>query len=185
MNKLSVSEEIELCPVSLEDADDIFFTIDRERKYLGHWLPFVEFTRSREDSLSFVKEVIKDSPGPADLVYVIRYEGLFAGLIGYKFTDRANLKTEIGYWISERYQGKGIVTRSVRAMINQAFEQWGFQRIQINVAVGNKRSKRIPKKLGFNLEGIARDAELLSSGFTDIEMYALLKPEWKHNQLTQ
>lgn len=65
-------------------------------------------------------------------------------------------------------------------MINQAFDIWGFQRIQINVATGNKRSKRIPKKLGFIFEGIARDAELLSSGFTDIEMYSLLKDEWKN-----
>ena len=64
-------------------------------------------------------------------------------------------------------------------MITQAFNEWGFHRIQINVAVGNKRSKRIPRKLGFTLEGIARDAELLSSGFTDIEMYSLLRSEWE------
>ncbi len=46
------------------------------------------------------------------------------------------------------------------------------------VATGNQRSKRIPKKLNFTFEGIARDAELLSSGFNDIEMYSLLKSEW-------
>lgn len=182
MKTLRVSDEIELCPVSLKDVEDIFSTIDRERKHLGHWLPFVEHTRSRKDSLSFVEAVMRDTEGPDDIIYVIRYEGLFAGLIGYKFTDAANRKTEIGYWISERYQGKGIMTRSVRALINHAFEEWGFFRIQINVAVGNKRSKRIPKKLGFVLEGIARDAELLSSGFTDIEMYSLLRPEWKDYQ---
>ncbi|MEE4178238.1 MAG: GNAT family protein [Bacteroides sp.] len=180
MKNLRVSEEIELRPVTLNDVEDIFCTIDRERKYLGRWLPFVEHTRNKEDSRLFIQGVMTSSDGPADIVYVIRYEGLFAGLIGHKFTDRANLKTEIGYWISERFQGKGIITRSVRAMITQAFEVWGFHRIQINVATGNKRSKRIPKKLGFTFEGIARDAELLTSGFTDIETFALLKNEWKN-----
>ncbi|MDX9942124.1 MAG: GNAT family protein [Bacteroidales bacterium] len=182
MKNLFVSDEIELCPVSLKDVDDIFFTIDRERKHLGRWLPFVEYTTARDDSLAFVKAVMVVENGPGDIIYAIRYQGLFAGLIGYKFTDRANRKTEIGYWISERYQGKGIITRSVRAMIDQAFDQWGFHRIQINVAVGNKRSKRIPRRLGFSLEGIARDAELLSIGFTDIEMYALLRPDWIDKQ---
>jgi ribosomal-protein-serine acetyltransferase len=51
----------------------------------------------------------------------------------------------------------------------------GFQ----NNATGNQRSKRIPKNPGFTLEGIPRDAELLSDGYTDIEMYSLLKSEWK------
>lgn len=114
MKNLRVSEEIELCPVALNDVEDIFRTIDRERKHLGHWLPFVEFTKSSEDSRLFVEAVMTKSVGPADIVYVIRYEGLFAGLIGYKSTDSANRKTEIGYWISERFQGKGIITRSVR-----------------------------------------------------------------------
>ncbi len=179
MNKLIVNEDIILTAVSPEDVDNIFLTIDRERKYLGRWLPFVEFTTEVSDTLRFVESALVAGGGPADIVYVIRFQGRFAGLIGYKFTDRANRKTEIGYWISERFQGKGIITRSVRAMINQAFNDWNFHRVQINVATGNQRSKRIPKKLNFTFEGIARDAELLSNGFTDIEMYSLLKSEWR------
>jgi len=179
MTKLLVNEDIVLTPVLPEDADDIFSVIDRERKYLGRWLPFVEFTTEVSDTRSFVESVMVKGGGPADIVYAIRFQGRFAGLIGYKFTDSANRKTEIGYWISERFQGKGIITRSVRAMINQAFNDWNFHRVQINVATGNQKSKRIPKKLNFTFEGIARDAELLSNGFTDIEMYSLLKSEWR------
>ncbi|MBW6497240.1 MAG: GNAT family N-acetyltransferase [Bacteroidales bacterium] len=178
MARLIVNEDIILAPVSMEDVEDIFSTIDRERKYLGRWLPFVDFTMEISDTRRFVETAMVASTGPADIVYAIRFQGRFAGLIGYKFTDTANRKTEIGYWISERFQGKGIITRSVRAMIHQAFHCWNFHRIQINVATGNQRSKRIPKKLNFTFEGIARDAELLSSGFNDIEMYSLLKSEW-------
>lgn len=179
MTKLFVNEDIVLTPVLPEDADDIFSVIDRERKYLGRWLPFVEFSTEVSDTRRFVESVMVEGSGPANIVYAIRFQGRFAGLIGYKFTDSANRKTEIGYWISERFQGKGIITRSVRAMINQAFNDWNFHRVQINVATGNQRSKRIPKKLNFTFEGIARDAELLSNGFTDIEMYSLLKSEWR------
>lgn len=179
MKAIDVSNDILLRPVSLDDAEEIFSTIDRERKYLGKWLRFVEQTNDPADTRRFIESVMVWVNGPADIVYSIKYQGHFAGLIGFKFTDSLNRKTEIGYWISEPFQGKGIVTQAVRALINQAFDQWGFHRIQINVATGNQRSKRIPKNLGFTLEGIARSAELLSEGYTDIEMYSLLKNEWK------
>lgn len=179
MKTLIVSEDISLKPVNLDDAEDIFSTIDRERKYLGKWLPFVAYTNDPSDTQRFIESAIIRVDGPDDIVYSIRYQGRFAGLIGYKFTDTSNRKTEIGYWISERFQGKGIMIRSVRALIHQAFYEWNFHRIQINVATGNQRSKRIPKKLNFTFEGIAREAELLSEGFADIEMYSLLKSEWR------
>ncbi len=179
MKTICVTADILLKPISPEDSEVVFSTIDRERQFLGKWLPFVEHTKDVGDTLRFIEYSYTLNLGPADIVYTIRYQGCFAGLIGYKFTDVGNRKTEIGYWLSERYQGKGIITQSVRAMIKQAFEEWGFHRIQIHVATGNHRSKKIPQKLGFTFEGIARDAELHSDGYTDIEMYSLLQREWE------
>jgi ribosomal-protein-serine acetyltransferase len=176
MQTLKVNEEILLKQIELSDAADIFATIDSQRDYLRVWLPFVDFTKGMEDSVQYIKSVNDVPEESRDLVLTIRYKEKFVGLIGFKGTDRANQKTEIGYWLSEEYQGKGIVTESVKALVSYAFSEMDMNRIQIKCAIGNSRSKNIPKRLGFTFEGVERDGELLVGGvFTDIEVYSLLK----------
>jgi len=104
-----------------------------------------------------------------------------AGLISFKYTDRANHKTELGYWLAQDQQGKGLVTRSCKALINLAFERMGMHRVQIKISVDNHRSKGIPKRLGFKFEGIERDGEFLNGHYTDLEVYSILKNEWLHH----
>jgi ribosomal-protein-serine acetyltransferase len=179
METLKVNEEVLLKPLELSDAADIFTTIDSQREYLRRWLPFVDFTQAVEDSEQYIRSVIEAPEERRDLVLTIRYRGRFAGLVGFKDTDRSNRKTEIGYWLAEECQGKGIVTESVRALVSHAFAEMNMNRIQIKCAIGNSRSKNIPKRLGFTFEGVERDGEQLVGGvLTDIEVYSLLRREF-------
>lgn len=178
MQALKVNDAIALRPLELADASDIFEAIDGQRGYLRTWLPFVDFTQKVEDSEQYIKSVIDAPQEHRDLVFTIRYDDRLVGLVGFKDTDWPNRKTEIGYWISERYQKKGIVTESVRRLMSYAFDNMAMNRIQIRCAAGNIRSKRIPQRLGFTLEGVERDGELLVGGvFTDLEVYSILKRE--------
>ncbi len=164
-----------LRPLELNDYKDIFNTINTQKEYLGRWLPFVEFTKEPNDSKEFVEMTLSLTEERLEHVFTIRFENQFAGLIGFKDTDRQNKKTEIGYWLSENFQGKGIVTRAVIRLCDFAFEKLQLNRIQIKCAVGNEKSKAIPKRLGFIFEGVERDGELLSGNiFTDIETYSKL-----------
>ncbi|MFA7401791.1 MAG: GNAT family protein, partial [Bacteroidales bacterium] len=91
---------------------------------------------------------------------------------------KQNQKTEIGYWLSESFQKKGIMSLSVKALIDYAFQQLQLNRIQIKCAVGNNESKHIPQRLGFTFEGIEREGEFLSDNtFTDLEVYSILKKD--------
>ena len=180
MNKIIVSPSITLKPISMSDAHVIFQTIDSQRDYLGKWLPFVQFTNRVESTEHFIKSIIADMKDKLDFTFVILYEDEFAGLIGFKDTDRINRKTEIGYWLSEPFQKKGIITQSVKALCELAFFELKMNRIQIRVAVNNLPSKKIPQRLGFQLDGIERDGELLAEdNFTDLEIYSLLSKEFE------
>lgn len=175
-----VSQDIKLKQVSLSDAKDIFDTINSQRDYLGQWLPFVNYTEVIEDSISFIQSIIDSPPEKFELIFVINYKDEFAGIIGFKDTDRANCKTEIGYWLSEPFQGKGIITQSVRLLVEYAFSNLGINRIQIKCAVGNLPSKKVPQRLNFHFEGIERDGELLANGeYTNLEVYSLLRVEFE------
>ena len=174
--KIQVDKNIELRQLEQSDSADIFHAIDSQREYLGRWLPFVEWTKEIKDTENFVDSVVH-APGDCfNFVFTIRKQDELIGLIGFKGTDKQNQKTELGYWLSEKYQKQGIVTACVDRLCHFAFDELGMNRIQIKCAVGNISSQKIPRRLNFTLEGIERDGELLSGNiFTDLEVYSKLK----------
>ena len=89
-----------------------------------------------------------------------------------------NRSTSIGYWLAEGYQGKGIMIKSCRSLIDYAFGNLGLNRVEIRCAVENSRSRAIPKNLGFTKEGIIRDAEWLYDHYVDHVVYGMLSEEW-------
>lgn len=179
MEKIWFDESICLRAAKLSDAPAMFRMIDTQRQYLGRWLPFVAATRTENDSYAYLQSVLSAPSERRELLCTITADGRFAGLVGFKDTDRANRKTEIGYWLGEEYQGRGIMTRCVEALCGLAFSELDMNRIQIQCAVGNTKSSNIPRRLGFTLEGIARAGELQADGrFSDIEVYSLLREEY-------
>jgi len=174
--RIQIDDRLELRQLEQADSLDIFNTINSQREYLGKWLPFVEFTKKHEYTEGFVLAAVNAPKDRFEQIFTIRLENEFVGIIGFKSTDQTNRKTEIGYWLSEPFQKQGIVTRSVEKLCNFAFSEQNINRIQIKCAVGNIVSSNIPKKLGFEFEGIERDGELLTGGiYTDLEVYSLLK----------
>ncbi|HJV76831.1 MAG TPA: GNAT family protein [Paludibacter sp.] len=170
-----VDANIRLKEIELEDTEVIFNTIINERDYLGEWLPFVELTRDISFTRCFVEGYLNSDK--KNLTCAIFYQNQFVGIIGLKDTDFNNKKTEIGYWLSEPYQHKGIITNSCKSLINFIFDKMNINRVQIKVAEGNMKSQRIPKRLGFKREGIERDGELHSWGFVDLVIFSLLKAD--------
>ncbi len=177
MNSIVVNEKIKLERIKYTHAFQVFQAIDQNREFLSPWLPFVQQTHSQEDTEAFIRSVLSDSTTKEE-IYTIWYENKFAGLIGLKDTDHLNLKTEIGYWMIKKMGGKGIMSQSVERLINYIFSFMNMNRIQIKCGVGNDKSSAIPKRLGFQFEGIERDGEKHMDSYVDLEVYSLLKDEW-------
>ena len=173
---IQVSPDILLKELAAADAQVIFGTIDAQRSYLGEWLPFVPFTTDVSFTEAFVNTYV-GSPRH-NPTFTIWYKGAFAGLIGFKDSDYDNEKTEIGYWLSEAFQRKGIVTLACQKLIKFAFDELQMNRIQIKVAEANTKSRSIPERLGFCLEGIERCGEKHANGYFDLCVYSLLKSDY-------
>lgn len=181
--ELIVDENTRLKELGFEHLRPIFNTIDREREYLRKWLPFVELTKDISFTNKFIENYLNSDK--INLTFAITYQKQFAGLIGLKDTDADNKKTEIGYWMSERFQGNGIMTRSCKVLIDYIFSSKEINRIQIKAATENLKSRAIPERLGFKLEGIERDGELHSYGFVDLTVYGLLNKEFLNQSTNQ
>ena len=128
-------------------------------------------THCVEQSEAVVAGMLADTTNP---VYTIRNGEAFAGLIGFKSADAEKHSIEIGYWLREEQQGKGVMTAAVRALCETAFTQMGMRRIEIRCGVGNLPSNRIPQRLGFLRSHVEQRGEELSDGeWIDLNVYIL------------
>jgi ribosomal-protein-serine acetyltransferase len=93
--------------------------------------------------------------------------------------DLVNREAEVGYWLAETYEGRGIITAAVRALLGYLFDEVEVNRVMLRAAVGNMRSRAVAERLGFTLEGVQRQALILDEVPTDSAMYSLLASEWK------
>ena len=98
-------------------------------------------------------------------------------MIYHLHVDWANRSTALSYWLDEAHQGKGIMTESCRAVVSYAFTAWKLNRVTIQCATLNARSRAIPERLGFKFEGIVREAEWLHDHFVDHALYSLLRSD--------
>jgi ribosomal-protein-serine acetyltransferase len=177
MKFFEINRHLKLEAINLSMAPVIFETIESNRNYLQPWLPFVTSVLKLSDAEAFIRGIAAQPQNRKDEIYAIWFKYEFAGLIGFKDTDWVNRKTELGYWIAEEMQGKGVVTACAKKLIRYAFLKLKLNRIQIKTAVGNSKSAAIPKRLGFIFEGIERAGEKHNRNYLDLEVYSLLKQD--------
>jgi ribosomal-protein-serine acetyltransferase len=173
-----VDDEIELRLLEERHAETLFALVDANRDYLRQWLPWLDDNRDPEASRAFIRSCLQqfaDNKGYQAGVWV---EGELAGMLGHHAIDRANRTAMIGYWLAAGYQGRGIITRACRALVDQAFDELGMNRVVIRCGTGNARSCAIPRRLGFIHEGVRRQSEWLYDHFVDHNVYAMLAEDW-------
>jgi ribosomal-protein-serine acetyltransferase len=165
--------------LALIDAEELFTVVDANRAWLRRWLPWLDRTKTPEDSRQFLRDVVQQADANRNIQAAILVDGRIAGVASYHRIDWANRSTSLGYWIAERYQGRGLVTASCQVLVDHAFAALNLHRLTITCATGNTRSRAIPSRLGFVYEGRQREAEWLYDHFVDHEMYVQLQPEWE------
>lgn len=176
---LTVDDEIKLCLREERHAEEIFELVDKDRAYLREWLPWVDATQSVEDDRTFIKGTLEQFVNNRGFQVGIIYQDQFAGMIGFHAIDWANKAVDIGYWLGTDFQGKGIITRACRYLVDYAFTEYGLNRVQIRCAVENHRSRAVPERLGFKQEGVIRQGEWVNDRYLDLVVYGMLAEEWQ------
>ncbi|MGA8155176.1 MAG: GNAT family N-acetyltransferase [Rhodoplanes sp.] len=79
-------------------------------------------------------------------------DGTIAGACGLEWRDGPN--PEIGYWLGVPYWGHGYATEAVRALIDQAFGDLGYEAVEAGARTTNAVSRRVLEKCGFQWTGV-------------------------------
>jgi len=130
---------------------------------------------TREDADRFIAMATSDHPG---IFLAIEVDGMPVGGIGiHPLEDVYRRTAEIGYWISPSFQGKGIVSDAVRALVSFVFEKTDIIRIQAGVFQGNLPSIRVLEKNGFSHEATHKHAIFKNGQLLDECLYVIFRTD--------
>jgi ribosomal-protein-serine acetyltransferase len=157
-----------------EDVDAALEVVLRNREHLRTYMQWMTDDYSIVDARKFIVEGIKNRLDRKTLGLALIVDEKLVGSTGFNRLDWNAKACEIGYWIDREAEGKGLVTKACRAMIDYAFGELGMNRVEIRCSTENSRSAAVPARLGFRLEGTLRQAEMLNGRPHDFLIYGLL-----------
>ena len=175
----SIGNGARLAPLELSDADVIFNETNKSRRYLREYLGWVDHVKSVEDTRNFIISEAKHVSDGQKVNATIWLNERYAGICGLFNIDKINRSASIGYWLGESFQGNGLMTRSVEALVDHAFQQLELNRVEIRTHPKNIASQGVARRLGFVLEGTLAQAEWLNAGYADSRIYGLTADRWK------
>jgi len=183
MFKLLIDGHTDLRLLEIRHADDLYNLTNQSRTTLREWLFWVDFTKSPKDSMLFIKSTMKQFCQNNGFQAGIWYKDELAGVIGLHAVNWTNKSTSIGYWLGEKFQGKGLMTNACAAVIEHCFNELKLNRIEIRVATENHKSLAIPNRLGFQNEGCIKSAEWLYDKYVDHNIFGLTKNDYESRKL--
>jgi ribosomal-protein-serine acetyltransferase len=172
---IKVSEGFYIDRLQSQDALELSKLVDKNRLYLRKTLPWLDYSKSTEDSKNFISQAndnfVKDS-----LILGIKEDNSrLIGTISFNTIDWIKKEAEIGYWIDEEMQGKGIVTKSCSQLVDLGLNDLKLKKILISCSTINIKSQSVPKGLGFYKEGIVKNKEFLYDHHVDHVLFSKVK----------
>lgn len=142
---------VQLVLAEPSQADALFAAIDHDRQAMRRWLPWVDKMISPEMERRHLRQGLMLFAAGKYLGLTIIVNGQPAGMI-----DLHNFRPgggEIGYWLSSRAQGHGIMTQSTLLLCEYAFEKLNWHEVDLQILPDNLPSQRVAQHAGFILLG--------------------------------
>lgn len=159
---------MQIRPVRPDDAEQINAIRRQESVLLGTLaLPGerVEQTRKFLEGL-----------GPEAHLLVAELDGQVVGLIGLHVkSGRMRHSATVGMMVHEAFQGRGIGTALMAAILDLADRWLNLHRVELEVFPDNERALRLYRRFGFVEEGRKRDAVWRDGRYSDLLVMARVR----------
>lgn len=98
-------------------------------------------------------------------------------------TDVASITAEFGYWLSQEYWGRGVMSEAAKGFTDWAFEKFGdLERLHVDIFEANKASVRVVEKAGWVFEGRSRRAVKKKGVVMDVLIYSIIREDWERDR---
>jgi ribosomal-protein-serine acetyltransferase len=146
--------------------------------FLEPWLPWVTSDYSDEDARGMVNRFLNKLADNSGMPVAMFYNNAFAGWAAYLYWNWNGLRTELGYWLGQKFVGRGIVTRTVQAMTRFAINDLGINRLDILTDIENDPSGRVALRAGYKHEAVRRQFVMRQGKPLDMNVYVMLAENW-------
>lgn len=177
--KLETERLILRAPHQTGDGNIVNEAIRESFNELRAWLPFAQKIPSVEETEINLRNAHINFLKRDSFRFLIFHKCTndFIGSTSLQSIDWDIPKCEIGYWVNTKFSGNGYMTEAVKELTNFGLNHIKFRRIEIRIESTNLKSRAIPEKLGFVLEGTLRNEDLSADGrkLTDTCFYSIIK----------
>ncbi|MDD4509292.1 MAG: GNAT family protein [Eubacteriaceae bacterium] len=166
--------KIETRKWKLTDAKNLAVALSN-KKILDNLRDGLPFPYTAYDAQAFISTMLSADETDT-FAFAIIADGNVIGSIGaFRQSNIHRQTAEMGYYISESYWGKGIMTEVVKKTCKYVFDNSDIIRIYAEPFAYNAASCRVLEKAGFQYEGTLRNNAIKNGKVIDMKLYALLK----------
>ena len=177
--RLAIDDRTEIRSFQEQDTPQLHALSVQNRVMLRQWFPGVRGNLALEGTRRFIATSLEESNANKGLWAGIWHHGRLAGAIDLHGIDSDNKRASVAYWLDAEFQSRGLMTKVCRVLVDHAFNEVGLNRIEIQCAVQNSKSRAVSERLGFVQEGVIRQAEWLYDHYNDHAIYGMLAKEWR------
>lgn len=182
------SGEVTVRPLGQRDARDWRDARRRNSAWLRPWdattPPGTQVSATSFRGL--VRRLHRQARAGATYPFAIDVEGRFAGQVTVNNIVRGSAQfASVGYWLDQRYAGRGVMPRAVALVIDHCFAVAGLHRIEVAIRPENSNSLRVVEKLGLREVGYAPRYLHIDGAWRDHRIYAITAEECPEGLLTR
>jgi [ribosomal protein S5]-alanine N-acetyltransferase len=112
--------------------------------------------------------------------WVVTETGELAGVINFSEIVRGSFHSAyLSYYGFVPHDGRGYMTKGLRAAVDKAFRSWKLHRLEANIQPKNGASRNLVQRLGFKLEGFSPRYLKIAGRWRDHERWAITREDWK------
>lgn len=169
---------------SLNDKEFFHAFDERNKAHLSKW-ETVAHTKIEEYETILKKWKQEQEEGRSLRFFIYRKNELdkLIGICNFTQIFRASFQAcYLGYKIDLKEEGKGVMYEALQKLIPFIFEDIGLHRIMANYMPANLRSANLLKRLGFEIEGYAKNYLKINGKWEDHVLSALSKEDWENQK---
>jgi ribosomal-protein-alanine N-acetyltransferase len=166
--------DVTIRPVRLRDARQLERELLENRGWLRRWEATNPVGPMNFDVRGSIRNLLSHAREGFGLPFMVEHEGELAGQLNVSGITYGSLSSaSIGYWVSERFAGKGVTPTAVALATDHCFFTMGLHRMEICIRPENEPSLRVVEKLGFRYEGLRRRYIHINGDWRDHFCFAL------------